>query len=351
MISQNLANKLLDSLGTAVVLMDADFNVCHINTAAETMLAISLQRAKGMPAAELFVDQDFDMLRMIRKVDSGRSYTRRKAQLVLSTRKSITVDLQITPFEEGFLLELHGLDRMLKISREDDLLTSHQTSRAMVRGLAHEIKNPLGGLRGAAQLLDRELSGNELADYTKIIIEEADRLRNLVDRLLGPNTPHEKSSVNIHEVLERVRQLIEVESENQIHFHRDYDPSIPEIDCDAEQLIQAILNIVRNAMQALDYKGWITLRSRTLRQFTIGKKRYRLVLRIDIEDQGPGIPPEILENIFLPMISGRAEGTGLGLSISQSIVTQHNGLIECSSVPGNTRFSLYLPFSEQDKKL
>ncbi len=219
----------------------------------------------------------------------------------------------------------------------------------MIRGLAHEIKNPLGGLRGAAQLLARELPSEDLADYTNIIIEEADRLRNLVDNMLGPNTNPRMEPTNIHEVLERVRHLVEAEGLGNIRVLRDYDPSIPELIGDREQLIQATLNIVRNAMQALQQHGYsvenpqITLRTRALRQFTIGSHRYRLVCRVDVIDNGPGIPESVREAIFLPMVSGRPEGTGLGLSISQSIINRHRGLIECVSEPGSTVFTLNIP--------
>ena len=218
----------------------------------------------------------------------------------------------------------------------------------LVRGLAHEIKNPLGGIRGAAQLLARELPNTDLQDYTDVIIQEADRLRNLVDRMLGPYRPPQLTSINIHEITERVCNLIEAETQGDLQILRDYDPSIPDLMGDREQLIQAVLNIVRNAMQALlagppSQHGQITLRTRTLRQFTIGQRRHRLVCRLEIFDNGPSIAPGILDSIFYPMVSGRADGTGLGLSITQNIITRHHGLIECESVPGCTVFTLFLP--------
>jgi two-component system nitrogen regulation sensor histidine kinase GlnL len=213
----------------------------------------------------------------------------------------------------------------------------------LVRGLAHEIKNPLGGLRGAAQLLDMELSDPELKEYTQIIIAESDRLQGLMDKMLGPNKPPQKSPLNIHEVLERIRTLVQAESTGNIVIHADYDPSIPDIIADKNQLIQALLNIVRNAVQAINKQGLIMFKTRIHRQMTIGRKRYRLTLRIDIMDNGPGIEPDMMHQIFYPMITGRAEGTGLGLSIAQSLINHHNGLIECTSEPGNTVFSIYLP--------
>ena len=246
-------------------------------------------------------------------------------------------------------MEIEPRDRLLRISREEEMLAQQETTRVLVRGMAHEIKNPLGGIRGAAQLLERELPDPELKDYTQVIIEEADRLRTLVDRMLGPNTAPRLSPTNIHEVLERVRTLLDAESKGTVTFSRDYDPSLPEFLGDKEQLIQALLNIARNAMEALEAHldqqatPEIIFRTRALRQFTIGHKRHRLVCRIDIIDNGPGIPPELLQNVFYPMISGRADGTGLGLSIAQSIIGQHRGLIECDSEPGQTDFIIFIP--------
>jgi two-component system nitrogen regulation sensor histidine kinase GlnL len=218
----------------------------------------------------------------------------------------------------------------------------------LVRGLAHEIKNPLGGLRGAAQLLARELASEQLADYTNVIIEEADRLRNLVDRLLSAPRRITREPVNIHEVLERVRHLVEAESHGALSIQRDFDPSIPELHGDREQLIQAVLNVARNARQALAREvprsvPQLGFRTRAQRQFTIGSQRHRLVCQVEISDNGPGVPPELLETLFLPMVSGRADGTGLGLAIAQSIINQHQGLIECRSRPGQTTFTLLLP--------
>jgi two-component system nitrogen regulation sensor histidine kinase GlnL len=262
--------------------------------------------------------------------------------------QSITVNLSATPLlEDGqlheILIELQQVERHLRITKEEQLLAQQNTSRMLVRGLAHEIKNPLGGLRGAAQLLDLELQDPELKEYTQIIIAESDRLQDLMDKMLGPNKPAHKSQLNIHEVLERVRHLVMVEASHGIMLHTNYDPSIPEIFADKNQLIQAILNIVRNAVQAVQNHGVITMKTRVQRHMTIGRKRYKLTVKIDIIDNGPGIKPELMGQIFYPMITGRAEGTGLGLSIAQSLINQHNGLIECESEPGNTVFSIYLP--------
>ena len=266
------------------------------------------------------------------------------------------VDYVVTPATletETLILEIQPLDRMMRISREEALLSAQHLSQLLVRSLAHEIKNPLGGLRGAAQLLARELDSEHLTDYTNVIIEEADRLRNLVDRLLSAPRRITREPVNIHEVLERVRHLVEAESNGRLVIHRDYDPSIPEIMGDREQLIQAVLNISRNAQQALrsmpsDALPELRLRTRTQRQFTIGNSRHRLACQIDITDNGPGVPPELMGTLFVPMISGRVDGTGLGLTIAQSIINQHHGLIECKSGPGKTVFSVLIPLENAD---
>jgi two-component system nitrogen regulation sensor histidine kinase GlnL len=240
-------------------------------------------------------------------------------------------------------VELQQVDNHLRISKEEQLLTQQTTAKLLVRGLAHEIKNPLGGLRGAAQLLDLELNDPELKEYTQIIIAESDRLQGLMDKMLGPNKLPNKKPLNIHEVLERVRQLIQAEASSSLDLTCDYDPSIPTIQGDKDQLIQAILNIARNAVQALEGKGNIIFKTRIQRQMTIGRKCYKLAARCDIIDNGPGIDAEMMKQIFYPMITGRAEGTGLGLSIAQSLINQHNGLIECKSEPGKTVFSIFLP--------
>ncbi|MFT5117328.1 MAG: two-component system nitrogen regulation sensor histidine kinase GlnL [Kiritimatiellia bacterium] len=342
--------QLLDSLTTAVVLLNDSFQVIDINTAAESLLEVSSKQVANTTLNRYF-HESADALEKLRDAVKDMSqYTKRKARWRLHSGKSITVDYTVTPLNERgqVLLEIQPLDRLLRISREETLLASQETTKNLMRGLAHEVKNPLGGIRGAAQLLDRELDTEELKEYTHIIIAESDRLRNLVDRMLGPQQRLELKPTNVHEVLERVIALMKAETAGQIAFVRDYDPSIPEIPGDSEMLIQAVLNIVSNAMQALleqahNASPAITLGTRIYRQFTIGRRHYPLVANINIEDNGPGIPQKIIDNIFYPMISGRAEGTGLGLSISQQLITQHRGLIECSSERGRTLFSIYLP--------
>ncbi|MEE4361046.1 MAG: nitrogen regulation protein NR(II) [Pseudomonadales bacterium] len=351
-----LYRHILDHLETAVVLLDGDLRVRFLNHAAEFMLAASNERSLGDTLSHVLRgDDDFED-ELVRALASMQPYTRRQIGLHAPVPKQdIVVDLTVTPMADcdyhGLLVEMQPLERQLRINREESQKRIQQTTRQLVRGLAHEIKNPLGGIRGAAQLLARELDKPNLRDYTDIVIEEADRLRNLVDRMLGPNQLPKLAPTNVHRLLERVRQLIEAEYGPELRIERDYDPSIPEVVSDAEQLIQALLNVVNNAAQAVeDTEGaTIILRTRTVRQFTINNARHRLAIRIDIIDNGPGITAELADRLFYPMISGRPGGTGLGLSIAQSIVSQHGGTMEYESEPGATRFTLFLPLEPSDE--
>lgn len=350
---QSIDQLVLDNLATGVLLLGSGFQITYLNAAAEDLLAASAQRVVGLQAESLFVDAPKKRTIFREAMSSHQVFTERKAKLILHDRSEITVDYVVTPLNMGseaaLLLELQSMDRTLRIDREEALISAHDTSRNLVRGLAHEIKNPLGGIRGASQLLAQELDRTELVEYTDIIMAEVERLRELVDRLLGPTSPGKFSMVNIHEVCQRVATLVEAETERKLVIRKDYDPSIPELLGDREQLVQAILNLLRNAMQALDTAdmigrgGEIAMRSRIVNNFTIGKHQHRSVCRLDIIDNGPGIPPEIADRIFYPMISGRAAGTGLGLPIAQSVINQHQGLIQCETRPGETRFSVFLP--------
>jgi len=323
---------ILDSLTTAILVLGEGLRVQYLNPAAESLFETSITRSKGSPISDILMDSAEALKTLHAAADTGRSYTRREAEFVLATGSRLTVDYSVTsasldPAE--LIIEIQPRDRLLRISREEDIISQQETTRILVRGMAHEIKNPLGGIRGAAQLLDRELNNEDQREYTQVIIDEADRLRSLVDRMLGPNKAPKLASTNIHEVLERVRTLLEAESRGRLSFHRDYDPSLPEFQGDKEQLIQAF-----------------TFSTRALRQFTIGHRRHRLVCRVDVIDNGPGIPADLLQNVFYPMISGRASGTGLGLSITQSIIGQHHGLVECQSEPGRTDFIIFLPLED-----
>ncbi len=344
--------QLLDSLNTAVVVVSAKLEIRYLNPAAESLLAISGERSQNSAITNYFVESEAAVESLMTAIQQQHHYTKRRAKWRLHNNRTITVDYSVTPLLEaqGLAIEIQPLDRLLRISREEAVVSAQETTRNLVRGLAHEIKNPLGGIRGAAQLLSRELPDNQLSEYTDVIIDESDRLRNLVDRMMGPRQLPKWSAVNIHEVIERVATLISAESKGRITINRDYDPSIPSLPGDAELLIQSLLNIARNAMQAMTeadtHKPTLTLRTRIQRQFSIGRHNYPLVCRIDMHDNGPGIPTDIIENIFYPMISGRAEGSGLGLAISQQLINQHNGLVECDSRPGSTNFSIYLPMEQ-----
>ncbi|WP_238593726.1 nitrogen regulation protein NR(II) [Endozoicomonas atrinae] len=346
-----MQNIILDNLNTVVMVLDQEFRVITLNPAAETLLDTSLKRVLNQPVTAVIPEENF-RADLDRSLAQHQQFTRRETDFPING-EMINVDYSISPIVCGdarLLLEINPRDRVQKITREESLIAKQETSRILVRGLAHEVKNPLGGIRGAAQLLARELDDKGLKEFTEIIIQEADRLRDLVDQMLGPLQPPKMEALNIHEVLERVMQLINAETGGELRLKRDYDPSIPDIPGDFERLIQAILNLVRNAMQAIDQamprsEGLITLRTRIARQFTIGTQRRRLVCHLSIIDNGSGIPPELIENIFYPMISGRADGTGLGLPMAQSIISLHQGLVECESKPGETVFNVYLPLS------
>lgn len=338
---------IVESLNTAVIVVDRNFQLFSINPAGEMLFATSARLSIGQAFERLLIDSTEFIVSLRRAQQDNHAFTEREIQLTLQNGTSITVDCTVTPYNSprvsGLLLEITQVDRQLRIAREESLLIQNLTARTLLRGMAHEIKNPLGGLRGAAQLLERELHDAGLKEYTQIIIAEADRLQNLLDRMLGPKTPPRKHMINIHNVLERVYTLVQADAPAGIEIIRDYDPSIPEINADPEQLIQATLNLVRNAVQAIGDKGHITIRSRAQRQVTLGQKRHRLAIRIDIIDDGPGVPETIDETLFYPMVTGRADGTGLGLPIAQSLINLHGGLIECTSKPHNTVFTIFLP--------
>jgi two-component system nitrogen regulation sensor histidine kinase GlnL len=246
----------------------------------------------------------------------------------------------------ALLVEMTDVTRRSRISRENALLIQHGAGRQMIRQLAHEIKNPLGGIRGAAQLLERQLDADELREYTDVVISETDRLAGLVDTLLGPGGPPNKQPVNIHELLEYVVRIIEAEDPKRLVFIRDYDPGLPLIDLDRDQMVQALLNLVSNAAAALDGQGAITLRSRAVTNFTIGDTRHRVIASIEIEDDGPGIPPDMQDSVFYPLVTSRPEGTGLGLPAAQELLSRHGGLIEFESRPGRTVFFVRIPLQQ-----
>ncbi len=343
---------LLEHLSVAMLWLDEDLVLIYLNPAAEGLLGTSVRQARGLPVHALLSGENLLLDHVQHSLVSGHPCTLREIALHAAGRE-VVIDCVISPLQDpslgqGLLVEMMDIDRHLRIAREEHLLAQQQATRSLLRGLAHEIKNPLGGLRGAAQLLDAELTSPEQREYTEVILREADRLRNLVDRMIGSHALPKKGMLNIHEVLEHVRRLVSMDAKgSELRLLTRYDPSIPELYAAADLLIQAVLNIVRNAVQVMEGQddAQIVLTTRVMRQFTIGAIRHRLVARIDIEDNGSGIPSELQDTLFLPMVSGRRGGVGLGLSISQSLIAQHGGLIEFASTPGKTVFTLLLPLS------
>ena len=345
---ENFYSSIVDSQATAILLLNKQCELEYMNPAAEATFSVSNKRAQGMAFSSMLADRDSDFYtRMQDSISKGHSWTEHECMLRVFDSSEVTANCTINPVEmdhqEKVLVEIVILDRQLKILKESHLLKEHQATRSMLRGMAHEIKNPLGGLRGAAQLLESELDNNELTEYTGIIIKEADRLHKLVDRMLGPNMVPNKMPHNIHEVLHHVYSLVSAEEDKNIRFRIDYDPSIPMISFDRDLLVQAVLNITRNAIRAVDDKGEITFKTRVLRRYTINGTAHKLVACVSIIDNGPGISEDIATKIFFPMVSGQTEGSGLGLAISQMLINQHNGLIKFESEVGRTEFKVMLP--------
>lgn len=349
----------LDLLSSAVILLDNQLRIRHCNPAAENLFAASHRTCLGKPLAQLLGTPPALIAALESALTNRWSYTGHDIAFVRDqgpgTGESLHLDCTVSPIDTpqaSLLLEFRPIDQQLKAVREEQEAVQQQANRELIRNLAHEIKNPLGGIRGSAQLLDRELAGVEnaaaLKEYTEVIIHEADRLQDLMHRLLSSHRAMQPAQISIHEILERVRRLIHAEFPG-VKVRRDYDTSLPDITGDREQLIQAILNIERNAAQAMKGEGEILCRTRALRQVTLAKKRYRLALELQIIDNGPGIPAEIRDRIFYPLVSGREDGTGLGLALAQSFVQQHHGSIEAESVPGRTCFTLRLPLQQKDR--
>jgi two-component system nitrogen regulation sensor histidine kinase GlnL len=353
-LSSNDINRLvLDHMTTAIVVFDHMSTVVDMNQSAEELLAVSLNQVRGLCVRSLFSESAVFAAALQRVLANDQAVTEREMYLGIHGLGVITVDCAITPIAAVgqnvvVLAELIALDRHKQITREERLVADTESARQVLRGLAHEIRNPLGGLRGAAQLLARELESDALREYTRVIVHEADRLHNLMDRMLGPRTPPRFRPMCIHEVTERVVALIRAEAPQNVQIERDYDPSIPDFIADPDLLIQAVLNVARNAVEAVGAQGQVRVLTRIHRQFTIGQRLHRLVARIDVHDDGPGIDEQLLQRVFHPLVTGRDSGTGLGLSIAQSLVNQHGGLIECESCPGRTVFSILLPVSQID---
>ena len=345
----------LDHLATMVAIVQPDGRCLFANAAFEHVLGLSRRSVLRGSLFDWFVDPQALRDTVAAVVRNDYATSRLEAQLrrpnsVLGD-VALPVHVIVNQMERAnaVVVELVELEQQTRQDREERALDQAQANKELIRNLAHEIKNPLGGIRGAAQLLEMEVESKALTEYTQVIIQEADRLQSLVDRLLAPHRkPHVVSDVNIHEVCERVRALILAEFPRGLAVQRDYDISIPDFRGDREQLIQAVLNIAHNAAQALSERiavgdASITLRTRIARQVTLGKQRYRLALDLHIEDNGPGVPESIRDRIFYPLVSGRDGGSGLGLTLAQTFVQQHQGMIECDSVPGKTTFKIVIP--------
>jgi two-component system, NtrC family, nitrogen regulation sensor histidine kinase GlnL len=343
---------LFDALATGILVLDAQLCPVYANVAAQDLLAFSLKMARGRPFTELLHEPEGLGAILRRSLMSGESIADRELAVrpAGAPREVRTLDITLTPLEavtgRHLLLELADTTQRQKISRENDLLARLDGSRLMVRQLAHEIKNPLGGLRGAAQLLERELPGAALREYTQVIIGEADRLTALVDSMARPSRAPSKVRLNVHEICEHVYHLVRAEAPATLAIERDYDPSLPEAHLDRHQMIQALLNVARNALQAQGDKGRIVLRTRARSNVTIGSAPHRLVASVQVEDAGPGVPEALRASIFYPLVTGRANGTGLGLAVAQELVTRNGGIIEFESEVGRTVFSLLLPLGE-----
>ncbi len=338
----------LELLATAVVLLTNERYICYANPAAENLFELSRRQLVGHSVGSVFGEAPALFQAIDKALANGASYTEQELELCvagkLKLHLSCTVSVVDTP-EATLLLEFRHIDQQLKIAREERLLEQQQANRELIRSLAHEIKNPLGGIRGAAQLLEHELDRPPLIEYTQVIIGEADRLQTLVDRLLTPHRLPKYRRTNIHELLVRVGSVLQAEFP-QILILSDFDTSLPELEADPEQLTQALFNIVRNAAQALENISGtreIRLRTRVARGITLAKRRHRLALAVSVEDNGPGVPDAIRDKIFFPLVSGREGGSGLGLTIAQTFIAQHSGAIECESVPGHTIFTVLLP--------
>lgn len=341
----------LDLLATLVAVVAPDGTVLFANAALEDALGMSRRSITGSPLQACFTEPVLLQSALSGARDNEFAALRYDAWLRRLGHEPLPVHVVVAQTETPgeVVVELLPLEQQTRQEREERLLDQAQANKELIRNLAHEIKNPLGGIRGAAQLLQMELGSRELIEYTQVIIHEADRLQSLVDRLLAPHRrPHVVGDVNIHEVCERVRALTLAEFPRGLAVVRDYDTSIPEFRGDREQLIQAVLNIVHNAAQALSSRiaagdAEIVLRTRVGRQVTFGKQRYRLALELHVIDNGPGVPDAIKDRIFFPLVSGREGGSGLGLTLAQTFVQQHHGLIECESVPGRTDFKILIP--------
>ena len=341
-------NAGLELLATAVLILRADRRIAYANPAAENLFEISRTKLVGHMPQKVFGDCLTLCAAIALSIATGAAYTEQELELGAPGKSKLHLTCTVSPIESpdaALVLEFRHIDQQLKIAREERLNEQQQANRELIRSLAHEIKNPLGGIRGAAQLLERELERAQLIEYTQVIIGEADRLQSLVNRLLTPHRLPSYRRTNIHEILVRVKGVVQAEFP-AIPIGCDFDISLPEFEADPDQLTQATLNIVRNAAQALNGTTAgpaIRLSTRIARGVTLARRRHRLALSLAVEDNGPGVPQAIADRIFFPLVSGREGGSGLGLTIAQTFIAQHSGAIECESAPGRTVFRILLP--------
>jgi len=342
---------VFDHMVSSIIVLDQQLCVRYNNLAAEQLIKLSSKRMEGSHLNTLFHQLSSSSQLFAQVFETDQGFTDNLATLTCHDLRTVTADLSVTPIEVEqqyyLLVEIRQVDQQQRISEELRQITQQQLAKNLVKGLAHEIKNPLGGLRGAAQLLHRQLDESS-QEYTQMIIEQADRLNNLVERLLGPNTLNQHQLHNIHKVLEKIVKLVSFELPDNVTIKRDYDPSIPDLSIDEDLIQQALLNIIQNAIQALNNTGTITIVTRVANQVTINRQRHRLAIELKIIDNGPGIPEHLHNTLFYPMVTGRAEGTGLGLSIAQTLVQQHQGRIDFKSTAGNTEFTVLLPVIKED---
>ena len=346
----DLGSRILDTLKAALLCLDRERRITYVNATAELLFDNSAASLVGRPFDSLLSRSEPSTISQ-NLAREPISMTEHEAVITLASGKSFIADYSIYPDSErdpdsGILLEIRLLDRQAQIAREEFNQLQQLARQQLARGLAHEINNPLGGIRGAAQLLQRELENPELLEYTEVIISEVDRLRALIANMLGPEIRPQRKPINIYEVIEHIRKIIQAAEPERIRIHRDYDPSIPQMLADRDLLIQAFLNIARNAVQAIDGEGDITFRTRVDRNYTIGQTNHPLVIKIDIIDSGCGVSSELGDSIFLPMITDKSEGSGLGLPIAQEIIFRHGGSLQMQSSCEGTTFSTILPMGQ-----
>lgn len=355
LINFGLDKNLLDNLSTSVVVVDAQLKIIYVNHSAQAMMEQSINQLLAFPIQQFISESSMDFTRLSETISTNDGFSDSEVHLAFNDGRYILADLTVTSIEldgqNALLIEIKKIDQQNRISKESQRYAQQQAARDLVRGLAHEIKNPLGGIRGAAQLLEKQLQSPDTVEFTQMIIEQSDRLRTLVDRLLGPNSRPTFGWYNVHEILEKVRALVEFDESHDFALVRDYDPSIPDMWLDQDMIQQAVLNITRNSIQALsevDGQGKIEIITRIERQMTIHGVRFPLVAVVKIIDNGPGVPKEIRDTIFYPMVTGKQHGTGLGLSIAQTLIGHHRGKIDVESWPGHTEFIIYLPIDKKE---